>query len=549
MKRIYILFSLLLTLLCNGQIFHLQIEGSTKYENKIIDSISYSKKHKNISSLLKTIKSFDSTLTNQGYLEKRTTRQTKTNDSTFLFEYTLSKKINHSYIYIGKNKELTNHTKDTLKIKFDKTEDWAKNTLNMLEQKGYPLAKLKLSNQRTNKDILYSDLTINLNKRRSFDEIITLGYPKFPKNIKQSLIRKLRKQKINKKNIEILNNELNELTFVNQIKYPEILFTKDSTKIYTYLEKAKPNKFEGFIGLANDKENTPTLNGYLDLYLQNTFNSAEKINLYWKNDGNKQTTFNFSTEFPYIFKTSIGIKSSLRIFKQDSTFQNTQSELQLGYYLNVNKKALFGLQNTTSTNTQTTSNNSIESYKSKFYTLSYEYTKPNKNSFLIKNNTEIRIKTGLGERINKEKTTKQFFCEFNIEQNIILNTKSKLFLKSQTFYLNSNNYISNELYRFGGINSIRGFRENSLQANILTSIITEYRHILNQSLYIHSIIDYGYFEDNAIKAKNNLFSFGCGLALLTNNGVFNLVYANGSTKNQTIKLSNSIIHISFKTNF
>lgn len=549
MKRIYILFSLLLSLLCNGQIFYLQIKGSTKYESKIIDSINYSKEHKNISSLLKTIKSFDSTLTNQGWLEKKTTRQTKINDSTFLFEYTLGKKTNYSYIYISKNKELINHTQDTLKIKFNKTEDWAKNTLNTIEQKGYPLAKLKLSNQKHNKDILYSDLTINLNKKRSFDEIITLGYLNFPKNIKQSLIRKLRKQKLNKKNIEILNNELNELTFANQIKYPEILFTKDSTKIYTYLEKAKPNKFEGFIGFANDKENKPTLNGYLDLNLQNTFNSAEKINLYWKNDGNKQTTFNFSTEFPYIFKTSIGIKSSLRIFKQDSIFQNTQSELQLGYYFNVNKKILFGLQNTTSTNTQTTSNNSIESYKSKFYTLSYEYTKPNKNSFLIKNNTEIRIKTGLGERMNKQKTTKQFFCEFNLEQNITLNTKSKLFLKTQTFYLNSNNYISNELYRFGGINSIRGFRENSLQANILTSIITEYRHILNQSLYIHSIIDYGYFEDSTIKTKNNLFSFGCGLALLTNNGVFNLVYANGSTKNQTIKLSNSIIHISFKTNF
>ncbi|WP_445722092.1 hypothetical protein [Flavobacterium sp.] len=549
MKRIYILFSLLLSLLCNGQIFYLQIEGSTEYENKIIDSINYNTKHKNISSLLKTIKSFDSTLTNQGYLEKRTTRQTKTNDSTFLFEYTLGKKTNYSYIYIGKNKELTNHKQDTLKIKFNKTEDWAKNTLNILEQNGYPLAKIKLSNQKHVKDILYSELTINLNKKRSFDEIITLGYPKFPKNIKQSLIRKLRKQNLNKKNIEILNNELNELTFANQIKYPEILFTKDSTKIYTYLEKAKPNKFEGFIGFANDKENKPTLNGYLDLNLQNTFNSAEKINLYWKNDGNKQTVFNFSTEFPYIFKTSIGIKSSLRIFKQDSTFQNTQSELQLGYYFNVNKKTLFGLQNTTSTDTQTTTNNSIESYKSKFYTLSYEYAKPNRNSLLIKNNTEIRIKTGSGERTSNEKTTKQFFCEFNLEQNITLNTKNKLFLKSQTFYLNSNNHISNELYRFGGINSIRGFRENSLQANLFTSIITEYRHILNQSLYIHSIIDYGYFEDNTTKTKNNLFSFGCGLALLTNNGVFNLIYANGSTKNQTIKLSNSIIHISFKTNF
>ena len=33
------------------------------------------------------------------------------------------------------------------------------------------------------------------------------------------------------------------------------------------------------------------------------------------------------------------------------------------------------------------------------------------------------------------------------------------------------------------------------------------------------------------------------------NGLFNLLYANGSSNNQTIKLSNSVIHISLKTNF
>jgi hemolysin activation/secretion protein len=115
--------------------------------------------------------------------------------------------------------------------------------------------------------------------------------------------------------------------------------------------------------------------------------------------------------------------------------------------------------------------------------------------------------------------------------------------------LNSDTYIVNELYRFGGINSIRGFRENSLQANFFSGLMLEYNYILAPNIYVHSITDYGYFQDKASNLQDSLLGLGFGFGLLTNNGLFNLVYANGSTNNQAIKLSNSIIHISFKTSF
>ena len=46
------------------------------------------------------------------------------------------------------------------------------------------------------------------------------------------------------------SEEINKLGFVRQIKDPEILFKKDSTIIYLYLEKVKNNSFDGFIGFA-----------------------------------------------------------------------------------------------------------------------------------------------------------------------------------------------------------------------------------------------------------------------------------------------------------
>ena len=130
-----------------------------------------------------------------------------------------------------------------------------------------------------------------------------------------------------------------------------------------------------------------------------------------------------------------------------------------------------------------------------------------------------------------------------------MNDKNIVNIKNETFYLQSEEYIINELYRFGGINSIRGFNENSLQGNVFSSILTEYRYILSSNIYVHSIIDYGYFQDKTSNLSDGLLGLGFGFGLFTKNGLFNFIYANGSTNDQTIKLSNSIVHVSFKTYF
>lgn len=88
---------------------------------------------------------------------------------------------------------------------------------------------------------------------------------------------------------------------------------------------------------------------------------------------------------------------------------------------------------------------------------------------------------------------------------------------------------------------------------MLTSLLTEYRFVFAPGLYLHTIADYGYYRDetrsDAVGKNGSLLGLGFGFGLLTNNGLFNLVYANGTADDQPIKLSNSIVHISFKANF
>ena len=130
-----------------------------------------------------------------------------------------------------------------------------------------------------------------------------------------------------------------------------------------------------------------------------------------------------------------------------------------------------------------------------------------------------------------------------------LNYKNSIYLKNNTEILNSDSYLINELFRFGGINSIRGFNENSIDASFYSVLNSEYRYQFNQDLYIHSIIDFAYFENQITALKQKIYSFGVGIGLQTTPGIIKFSIANGNAENQDFNFSNTKIHISISSKF
>ena len=553
-KILLILFLCLFGYSLKAQNVYLKVEGTTAFETKKIDSIGYQNRFENAKSIIEETALLSKKLFENGFLESENLGNIKTNDSTFLFQYKLGKRISFLHIYIGKeNSELIQENyelkNDVLILPITSVESFMNLQLKKLEQKGYSLANLKLENFRTEDSLLFADLKIKKNSQRILNDIVINGSSKFPESHKRNLMRLYANRTFNQDGLQKVFKEIEEYRFVKQTKYPEILFTQDSTKIYVYLEKAKSNRFDGFIGFSNEEDGKFSFNGYLDILLHNILNSGEQFLIYWKNDGKKQTSFNFGLQVPYLFKSPIGIKAELNIFKKDSTFQNTNTSIDLGYFFNYNSRLYLGYQATESSDIQNVNSSFISDFRNSFVTSQYEFTKFKTDDFLFPEKTVFHFKIGLGKRDSKTDSQNQVFGKMELRHNFYLNAKNVIHLKSQNYLLTSENYIVNELYRFGGINSIRGFNENSLQGNLFTSLLTEYRYVLSPGMYVHSIIDYGYYQDQTNASNDSLIGLGFGFGLLTKNGLFNLIYANGSTNDEAIKLANSIVHISFKSSF
>ncbi|MCV2483930.1 hypothetical protein OD917_03270 [Flavobacterium sp. SH_e] len=566
MKQLHYILILLLSTNCFAQSFYLNINGINKQQNSTIDSIPYIRKHVNIKSLNNEISETLNKLTKQGYIDSKTLENKKVNDSTYTAIIDLKNKIKELHIYIGTNSLLYDSkktSKDSIIIPYSELENFLTQEISDKEKAGFAFSKIKLENIKKKNSIIYADLNFDSEKKRTLNSII-VNYTNpslkdyFPKGALKQLNRKYLNNTFNQETVKKLSDDINSFEFISQTKYPEILFTKDSTKVYAYLDKRKANTFDGYIGFSNDDSKKIQLNGYLDISLINTLHAGEQFSLYWKSDGNKQTTFNTRLEVPYIFKTALGIKAQLNIFKQDSTFQNTKTAIDLGYYLNYNSKVYIGYQSTESSDIQNTNSTTLSDFKNSYLTSTLEYKKNNVSNYLLPRKSYANLLLGYGKRTtnNTDETaaaTNQFYANLNLSYNFELNKKNFIYINPQILYLKSDNYITNELFRFGGLNSIRGFSENSLQGNIANLFITEYRYLLSSNLYIHTILDYGIYQDQtSIKNSekfNSLISAGVGLGLLTKNGLLKIIIANGSTNQTEIKFYNSILTICYNVKF
>ena len=555
MKKTYLLFIIFaFSGLSSAQNFNLKIIGSTDIETNRIDSIGYLTIHKNAKSIVEESNILNETLLRIGFIESQLLEKSKPNDSTFLFKFNIGKKTKSIHIYVSKKysdiiAENYSIKNDTLQLPIESAEGFLNTTLKKLEVNGFSMAKVQLTNIQKLNTKLIADLVITKEIKRTVNDIVINGYEKFPESHKKNILRLYRNKIFNQKNLEKLYLDFEKCRFVKQSRYPEILFTKEATKIYVYLDKTKPNTFDGFVGFTNNETKKVIFSGYLDLALNNILNSGEKLNFYWKSDGQNQKTFNLSVELPYIFKSPLGVKAEINIFKQDSTFQNAKTAFNLGYYFNYNTRLYIGYQSTESSDIQNINSTNLSDFNNSFTTTSFEFIDFKIDDFLFPEKTKLDIKFGIGSRQSKQSSDEQLLGSLNFHHNIYLNQKNIINLKSHNFYLQSNSYIVNELYRFGGINSFRGFNENSLQGNFFSSLLSEYRYILAPNLYVHTIIDYGYTQDKTAQNNNNLLGLGFGFGLLSKNGLFNFVYANGNNNNQTIKATNSIVHISFKAVF
>lgn len=538
----------------------LEIVGKTELPNGLLDSLQPRTAHPNYKSLSAEVDSLLPKFQKRGFLESRLTSLDKKNDSTYQAQFHLGNRWKDITIYYNPE-ELDKNLLQAISKKIEENHftiplDQVEAALSFLNkqliQDGNPFARLGLSNiRKENQQTLTAVLNTQYGPKRTLDNILIKGYEKFPRSFLKYYAGVKTGRDFDRDKIIRQSELLNNLGFVSTIKPPEALFRKDSTTVYFYLEKKNNNLFDGILGFATNPETQKLeFNGYLNLELNNNLNFGEQLLINYKADGREQQNFKVKTLLPYLFKSPFGVGAELTIFKRDSTFSTTDQQFRLHYQAGPNLSLSTGYRAYESSNLldEVIVGSTVLDYNSRYVLVGASYQKPQIQNFSpIK--TRIELNGEIGNRENDLGKQDQFRVTGRLSHIFNLNLRNSIYLNSETSVLSSDDYLTNELFRFGGINSIRGFSENSIDASLFSVFNTEYRYLFNATTYIHSIIDLAYFENNVLNLSEELYSFGLGLGLNTEAGIFRFNIANGISKDQQFKFSNTKIHISLSSRF
>ncbi|MEO9954380.1 MAG: hypothetical protein ABJF08_11390 [Nonlabens sp.] len=438
---------------------------------------------------------------------------------------------------------LSRKRKNTITIKDQKK--FINNYNKQLKEIGYPFNEVKFSNINLNdSDTITANLNFKIIKKRYIDNIILKGYTNFPITAISTSSNK--RKTYNEQTIKEIDEIINNTPFAKQTKKTEVLFKKDSTNVFLYLEKIKTNTAEGLLGFNNSTDGKLELNGYIDLKLQNNLNRAETFILQYRNDNGDQTNLQTSINLPYVWKTPIGITTELNIQRRDSTYQSTS--FSTGLFYKPNWTSSIGINYKATTSNATESDINLENYQKNGFEIVSSYQNQS-NDPLMPENFKVSGNIGLFKRTGLENIEKQINFNATFLKLWHLSNRSKFISMITGYYLKSNGIQFNELYQFGGSGSIRGFNQNSIDSSFYTTLATEYRYRLNDQIYLHTILDIGVFENFNSKNLDKLYGFGGGIAILTQAGILNLSIANGRFEDAKVDLSSTIAHINLKISF
>lgn len=433
-------------------------------------------------------------------------------------------------------------------IKIDKTDIIAREISKKLSKEGFPFAKVSFINHDLSQSsVIRSNLNIDYGSRRYLDKIIVKGYEDFPANFTKNIF------KIDKNRFFDIDKATNQsklidnTNFARNIREPEILFTNDSTSLYLYLEKIRRNSFDGFISFDSE-ENSGKINiqGYAKISLNNTFNTGEKINFDFKSLKNQDRSLNSNFIFPYFLGSPFDLKYSLNLIRKDSSY--TSNENLIDVELNLNKvKVGIGFQKNESYSDGQIE--FVENFNSKLFNVSSEYFIPDSDDNLISEKFKLLVKYGSGKKIQLNNETRLNKYKLELVKKFNFSSRFKLQSSIVREKINSKNLVNNELIRFGGSESIRGFDDNSIFADAYTLLATNLNFYLNDTIYIYSIFDLANYTNSILNIDQDIYSGGIGFSTLTENGVISINYSKGNNWGDSFNLKNAKINVIFTTFF
>ena len=423
-------------------------------------------------------------------------------------------------------------------------------TLTYLEDNGYPFAKVVVASVQMTKEqeenLAEINLEIEKGNKSTIDKIEIAGNTSTKDYV---ITRELRIDSgavYSQKLINELPGRLNRLRFFDPVQTPQFYFDSDNQGVLLInIKERQTNNFDGIIGYippAGENEKG-YVTGLVNISLRNLFGTGRAAAIRWQQFDRNSQELELKYLEPWFFGYPFNINLGLFQRKQDTTYVQRRFDGGLEFLATedisaslllaseqiiptISESDVFKVFNSSSLTTGInlkidTRDDPYAPTSGLFFLNAYSFSRKT-----IYGPAQF-ITPGLQTRINLQRFALDFsyFLEFFSRQVVAAGVHGRELRGS--FFENS------DLFRLGGTNSLRGYREDQfLGARILWTNL-EYRLLLTRRTFAFLFFDTGYYlreadvERNILKSEDFLYGYGLGLNIETSLGVLGVSFALG----------------------
>ncbi len=455
-------------------------------------------------------------------------------------------------------------------VNFRKVSRFFEKVIQHSENTGYPFASIQLRALEVINNQVSAEVDYDTGPYILFDSLDLVGKNKIKPGFLSAYLKIKPGSAYDQRKIDNIPDLINVLPYLSMEDVPVVYFANEECRVSLDLADRKASAFDGIIGfLPNENETGKLLvTGQVYLKLENLFRSGKRLELNWQRVNVQSQELDLVYDHPSLFRFPIDFGFAFNLYKQDTTFLTRN--LGLNMFYNNHSKGRIGINyrrevsRLLATDTISISEGPIYAdYNLNYYGLLYRYNSLDHPIFPT-NGWNIKIDVDIGNKyiiknayIDKDYYSDipdqglQWMTRFWINKYFSLRPRNILYAKFSGGYMDGDQLFMNDLFRLGGLNTIRGFNEMFFYASHYIIGTLEYRYLFENESQLVVFFDGSYLGNdiNNESYKDYPIGVGAGISISTGAGLLNVIYAVGRSNDQPFSIRYSKIHIGYTGRF
>ncbi|MEO9872347.1 BamA/TamA family outer membrane protein [Ekhidna sp.] len=435
--------------------------------------------------------------------------------------------------------------------------------LSSYANRGYPFASFELDSLKfLNKNTLAGKIRITSGPEIIYDSAFFFTKPKTSTSYIYQLLDMVPGDLFSEKNHKEISRKIERSPFLLINRPPDLSFKKNRAITFLDIKEEASSTFQGVVGLQQGSEGRTTAVGSVELDIQNLFRSGKQFKFSWESFSESSQELNVYYKHPFFLDSKLSPSFRFELLKQDTTFLtrlvgigihtfiSPRTQLFLEYErtggtllsTDIELLSISGLADFTRTNYLIQFSRGVFSSLGKFKkAMAWNISSAVGRKSIDRN---LNLPDSYYDTIQFQ--TNAYRLEGHIAYQLPVLKRQAFFHSVRVGVLENDELLRNELYRIGGLRSLRGFNEKSIFAEQFLLSRFEFRSFFENNSYAYVLYDQLVYSGSL---SDQPFGVGLGFALATSSGQFSFALAVGKSIDQAISFSTMKAHFGYVAKF